>query len=167
MEQLENQNFLEERYQLVVDRIREIPGERSGQEGLGRYFASMSEFLLLLDDTRTFLKEGGLEKASLEELQKRNRALYEDVLPKHYDISFGNPKYAVKTLGEEYGQMLCWLHRHLYLLIEDVYEGRTEELTAGMELFMEIYNSFAYDASENRMPKREEIRDIIYWYNKQ
>lgn len=164
MEQLENQNFLEERYQLVVDRIREIPGERSGQEGLGRYFASMSEFLLLLDDTRTFLKEGGLEKASLEELQKRNRALYEDVLPKHYDISFGNPKYAVKTLGEEYGQMLCWLHRHLYLLIEDVYEGRTEELTAGMELFMEIYTSFAYDASENRMPKREEIRDIIYWY---
>ena len=47
-----------------------------------------------------FLKQGAYKNASLEELQKRNRALYEDVLPEHYENSYGNPAYAVKTLGE-------------------------------------------------------------------
>lgn len=163
MEQVENIEFVEERYQLAIDRIKEISGEHFGQEELERYFESMAEFLLLLDETRIFLNNGGLQKASLEELQERNLKLYEDVLPEHYEESFGNPTYAVKKLGE-YGQLLGWLHFRIHLLIEEVYEGRTENLVAGMEVFLEVYTAFAYGASENLMPKKEEIREILYWY---
>lgn len=160
----ENIEILEERYQLVRDRIREIPGESFEKTELKDYFDRVAEFLLLLDDTRKFLSEGGLQKASLEELQKRNHALYADVLPKQYKTSYGNPDYAVKRLGEEYGQELCWLYRRMRLLIEAVYEGNEEDVVAGMELFAEIYAAFTYDASEKLQPGKAELRDMLYWY---
>lgn len=165
MDRIEENEFLRERYALVTERIREISGEKLGREELEAYFGSLAEFLLLLDDTGKFLKAGGLEDASLEELQRRNHDLYADVLPGHYGESFGNPAYAVKALGEEHGQTLCWLHRKLHMLIEDVYESREEDVVAGMELFVEIYTAFAYGISEGQVPGREEIRDILYWHS--
>lgn len=165
MDRMEESEILRERYALVTERIREISGEKLGREELEAYFGSLAEFLLLLDDTGKFLKAGGLEDASLEELQRRNHDLYADVLPGHYGESFGNPAYAVKTLGEEHGQALCWLHRRLHMLIEDVYESREEDVVAGMELFVEIYTAFAYGISEGQVPGREEIRDILYWHS--
>lgn len=162
---MENQEILRERYALVIERIREIAEEKLGREELEAYFQSMAEFLLLLDDTWKFLRAGGLEEAPLEELQRRNHALYADVLPGHYEESFGNPAYAVKVLGEAYGQPLCWLHRRLRMLIEDVYLDREEDVTAGMELFVEVYGAFAHGIPEGELPGREEIRDILYWYS--
>lgn len=162
---MENQEILRERYALVIERVRDIAEEKLGREGLEAYFQSMAQFLLLLDDTWKFLRAGGLEDAPLEELQRRNHALYADVLPEHYEESFGNPAYAVKVLGEAYGQPLCWLHRRLRMLIEDVYEDREEDVTAGMELFVEVYGAFAHGMPEGELPGREEIRDILYWYS--
>ena len=52
------------------------------------------------------------KKLSLPQLQERNHRLYEDILPEHYEESFANPDYAVKELGEGYGQILsCSLYR--------------------------------------------------------
>lgn len=160
----EKKEVLQERYQLVTDRIREIPGEAFEQKELKEYFDKMAEFLLLLDDTKRFLEEGGLQKASLEELQARNHALYEDVLPENYAVSYGNPDYAAERLGDVYGQELCWLYARLRRLICAVYEGDEEELAAGMELFAEVYAAFTYDASEKLQPDKAAIRDTIYWF---
>ena len=165
VDRMEDNDILSERYALVTERIREISEEKLERGELGAYFSSLAEFLLLLDDTGKFLKAGGLENAPLEELQRRNHELYADVLPEHYGESFGNPAYAVKMLGEEHGQALCWLHRRLRRLIEDVYEGREEDVVAGMELFVEVYTAFAYGILEGQVPGREEIREILYWYS--
>ncbi|MCM1057369.1 MAG: aminopeptidase [Firmicutes bacterium] len=188
-----SQEILEERYELAVERIRSIPAERLGREELKRYFDSVAAFLLLLNDTRSFLAEGGLEKAPLEELQRRNHELYEDVLPAHYEESYGNPAYAVSRLGKEYGGLLSHLYYRLRWLIGAVYEGRLEDLTVGMELFLEVYTLFAYTEAEGAagksasgagvvdgaaapagqelsqeadsgLPDPSEIRDILYWH---
>ena len=66
-----SQEILEERYGLAIERIRCIPREVLKREELKQYFDRVAAFLLLLDDTKKFLAEGGLEKAALEELQKR------------------------------------------------------------------------------------------------
>lgn len=161
---MSERELLKERYDLVLERIRQIPEEQSGEEGLKKYFDRTASFLLLLDDTERFLEEGGLRTASLEELAERNHALYEDVLPEHYDKSYGNPVYAVEMLGE-YGQELSWLYVELRRQIGCLYEGETEQVVAGMELFVEIYGVFACAWNEDRrLPSGDEIRRIIYWY---
>ena len=80
--------IIEERYGLVTDRIREISEEHFGDEKLEAFFSSCAEFLLMIDDTVSFLAEGGVEKARIEELAERNRSLYADILPKILKVSF-------------------------------------------------------------------------------
>ena len=156
---------LVERYGLAVQRIREIQAEKFEKENLKDYFDCTAKFLLLLDETRAFLAEDGLRKAELAELQERNKALYADILPEHYEESYGNPAYAVSRLGEEYGAKLSHLYARMRNLISAVYEGRLEDIVVGMELFLEVYTAFSYAlAEEGKLPAGEEIRDILYWH---
>lgn len=157
-------DILRERFSLAADRIREIPGEHLGDAGLESYFAFCAEFLLMMEETGRFLEQGGLEHAPLEELERRNRALYADILPEHYGQSYGNPAYAVDRLGEEYGRPLSFLYTELRSLIGFVYEGRLEEAVIRMELFLEVYGAFVLGASEGVPPSGKEIREILYWF---
>ena len=155
---------LQERYELAVDRIRQIPGEHFGNPAFEKYFAAVAEFLLMLDETRCFLAEGGLEKAPVEELARRNHALYADVLPEHYEESYCNPEYAVKMLGEELGALLSHLAYRMLPIIGYVYEGVLEEVVVRMELFVEVYTAFTYQWKEDeKLPDRETVRQILYW----
>lgn len=156
---------LKERYDLVVDRLGKISGEKLGDERLEAFFSFCATFLLLIDDTRNFLAEDGLRKADLEELERRNQALYADILPEHYEESYANPAYAVKMLGEERGSLLSALYAELRSLISFVYEGRLEEMVIRMELFVEVYAAFAYAAeSGEAFPSGKAIREMIYWF---
>lgn len=161
---------LKERYALAADRLREIPKEQSGEgrlecEGLRKFFSAEAEFLLMIDDTRDFLGRGGLKTAPLEELSRRNRRLYEDILPENYEKSYANPAYAVRELGEEYGAVLSALWTMERRVIGYVYEGRLESLVIYMELFLEVYGAFVYAASEKEpLPGREDIREKMYWF---
>lgn len=51
-------DIYDERYQLALDRIREIPKEHFGVPVLETYFTAMAEFVLLIDENRRFLQEG-------------------------------------------------------------------------------------------------------------
>ncbi len=158
-------DILEERYGLALQRIKEIPGEHLGQDSLEDYFSFCAGFVLMIDDTRGFLAGGGLESAPLEELERRNQALYGDILPSHYEKSYGNPAVAVKLLGEDYGRELCFLYTKLREMIGFVYEGRLEELVIRLELFAEVYAAFRYkEAEEGGLPSGDEIRGILYWF---
>ena len=63
---MSERELLKERYDLVLERIRQIPEEQFGEERLKEYFDRTASFLLLLDDTGRFLEEGGLRTASLD-----------------------------------------------------------------------------------------------------
>ena len=86
--------------------------------------------------------------ATLKELQQRNHALYEDILPENYENSFANPAYAVKMLGEKFGALAAFLYTEMRSLIGFTYEGRLEELVIRMELFSEVYAAFVYEQQE-------------------
>jgi len=156
---------LKERYGLVTERIRQIPLEHFGEERLEEYFRSCAEFLLMIDDTMTFLAEGGMQKAPVEELARRNRALYADLLPEHYEESYGNPAYAVRMLGEELGAKLSFLYAELRSVIGFAYEGRLEDVVIRMELFVEVYTAFYYAMDQDgSLPSGEDVRRILYWF---
>ena len=165
---MEERELLLERLELALLRIREIPGKDWQGEALQswrEYFTVVAKFLLLIEDNRKFLEQDGLKTATLEELQQRNHALYEDILPENYENSFANPAYAVKMLGEEFGALAAFLYTEMRSLIGFTYEGRLEELVIRMELFSEVYAAFVYEQQENhKLPTYASIREILYWF---
>ena len=162
---MDDRELLKERYGLVLERIGQIAGEHFGFPQLEAYFSFCAEFLLMMDDTMNFLAQDGLRKASIEELSERNRALFADILPKHYETSYGNPEFAVKTLGVELGGELSFLYTELRSVIGYVYEDRLHDVVIRMELFVEVYTAFRYAADQDGgLPSGEDIRRILYWF---
>lgn len=157
--------ILTERMELAAGRISEIAKETFPAEGFEQYFRKMAEFLLLIEDNRRFLVQGGLKTASLQDLAERNHALYQDILPENYGTSFGNPAYAAEMLGEEMGKLLSFLHRELHSMPAFCYAGKTEELVVRMELFVEIYSAFDAQWQEcGTLPEADTVQQILYWF---
>lgn len=157
--------MVEERFLLAEERIREIKKETGMPEAFQKYFHKMADFLLLMTDTYRYAAEGKLYLASLEELKEKNHKLYEDILPENYDESYGNPSYSVSQLGKEYGKLFSFLYAELRSLIVFAYEKKQEDMVIRMELFLEIYSSFACALQETgKIPVYEEIRENVYWF---
>ena len=102
---------VKERYELAKERILEVLEEDGVRGEYGIYFRKTAAFVGEMTDAYDYVDSGKLYEASLEELQERNRRLYRDILPGNYDGSYGNPSYAVKKLGDGYGQLLSFLQR--------------------------------------------------------
>ena len=146
------------RYELAISRIREMMDEETVEEKFRDYFRTVGKFILLIDETNRKLKDGSFEKYSMEELKAWNTKLYEDILVDAYNISYGNPTYAVEKLGAEYGSVLSALYAEIRGAISYVYEQNVEYLDILFELFIEVYNQFEGE------PSIKNIKDTIYWY---
>lgn len=97
-----------ERYELAMERIREIEREEEVRMPLRDYFQKVSAFLILLDDVAQKVRDGSYLKLSLKELQAVNRSLYNDIIEDNYLESYANPTYACKKLGKRYGKLLSF-----------------------------------------------------------
>ena len=153
-----------ERYQLAVSRIKEIKNEKLGMPEFDEYFRTVSGFIEMMDDTLKWSIDGGLEKDSIEELGKRNKALYEDILPEHYDSSFGNPEVAVQKLGEDFGKILSSLYFEIRSMIPSAFEHNLFDMVIRAELFLEVYGAFSSASEAGKLPEYEAIRQIMYWF---
>lgn len=157
--------LIQERYELALARIREIPGEHIGVPALEEYFSRVAGFLSLMGETWEYVSSGRLETSSLEEMKAYNTSLYEDILPGNYGKSYANPAWAVQQLGEEFGRALSFLYYEMRSLIAFAYEQRLEDMVIRLELFVEVYAAFVYEWQENGgVPEYEAIRTILYWY---
>ncbi len=152
--------MIEERYKLAILRIREIEKEETTGQRFREYFRRVAQFLVLIDETRAGLEDGSFASADITELEEWNTRLYEDILPGHYEESYGNPSYAAEKLGEQYGPVLCALYAELRGAIAYVYEENTEYLDILFELFIGVYHQF----EEEEEPEIRHIRDTVYWY---
>jgi aminopeptidase len=165
----ETESVAEERYELARGRLRGIPGESdavfAAAPEFGGFFASAAQFLTGLFDEADFLREGGLSSASLEELQRRNRKLYEDILSDRYGQSWCNPDYAASRTGREYGRLLSALFYELRSAIPHIYMGEQEHALIRAELFLEIYGTFETSLRETGKPPAASSirRDIAAW----
>ena len=158
----ENQAVLE-RYQLSMERIRQIPEEGLAEKAFQEYFISVAGFISLIGDLTEEIHRAGVRgyvySRSLSELAEENRRLYEDILPEHYEESYANPAYAVKKLGEEYGRLLAFLYTEIRGQIVFAFESRLWNITVLNETFIEVYNLF-----EEQIPGAQAIQDVLYWF---
>lgn len=155
-------NIIEERYQIAIDRIRQIKTEELVEKQYVWYFQTVSEFILKLDFVSGEIKQKRLDSYTLEQLEKLNKELYQEIYRENYDSSFANPAYAVKCLGEEYGRILCYLYKKIRDLTGSIYRDEMEIVTLRMELFIEVYNMFE-DEDELRY---DNLKDILYSFEK-
>ena len=129
-------NSLEERYALAMERIEEMMQEQTVPAPFDSYFRFTAGFLLQMKQVREQLLSKEADSFTLEQWQEMNRRMYEDILPENYDRSFGNPVFAVSTLGEIHGKILSFLYTELRGIIGYVFEGLTEQIVVHLELFI-------------------------------
>ena len=150
---------IKERYELSAARLRELLGEESVKEPYRDYFKQVSGFILDCCQVMDAVLDGSFPDWDGDRLRGLNQTLYRDVLPEHYETSYANPAYAVKTLGEEYGQLLCFLYGEIRGDIIYAFEGRLLEMVIYNEALIEIYNLF----EGPELPGRQEVHDVLYW----
>ncbi|RHR30288.1 leucyl aminopeptidase [Clostridium sp. AF19-22AC] len=150
----------QERHELSIERMKQIAAEETAGVQFRPYFQAVSAFLLELEAVRRKIESGQWEEASIETMQNFNQALYADILEGRYETSYADPAYAVRLLGEEYGQLLSMLYTEMRGGIPYVFENRMDYLTILNELFIEVYNCFETE----ELPEYKTLKEIIYWY---
>lgn len=151
-----------ERYEIATSRIREIINEDTVSEPFKSFFCKASEFICKIDDLNSIIKSGEINDFSLDRLKELNKSLFEEIYSENYEESFANPEYAVKTLGEEYGKILCYIYTKNRGMIRNVYMGRLEEVVLQMELFTQIYNYF----EDVKQLEYDNVYETVYSYEK-
>lgn len=159
---MEHLDIILERYEIATSRIREIINEDTVSEPFKSFFCKASEFICKIDDLNSIIKSGEINDFSLDRLKELNKSLFEEIYGENYEESFANPEYAVKTLGEEYGKILCYIYTKNRGMIRNVYMGRLEEVVLQMELFTQIYNYF----EDVEQLEYDNVYETVYSYEK-
>lgn len=149
-----------ERYDLAVERIREIREEKTVAEPYLDFFTKTAGFLEEMIRLRDRVEAGEMKKLSLEELRRENTQCYQDILPENYPTSYASPDYAAKMLGEDLGVLLSFLYTELRGMIVYAWEQKEWDFLVGLELFLQVYSEF----EGGEVPTRENVRKILYWY---
>lgn len=149
-----------ERYELVMDRILELRSEHNVEEKYWPYFRRLADIFMMVDETLKKEETGALDRRDLFECEEMSWQFYYELQEGNYDRCYANPTVAQELLGEEFGQLLCFLYTELRAAIPYAFEGRKRDITILCELFVQIYNCFE---SEEGADKKE-IEQIIYWF---
>ncbi len=155
----ENENMME-RYDLSMERIEGIVSEEGVIQPYNAFFEKTSRFIIMIQELVRNIQRDELENKTMEELKALNDSLYEDIIPENYETSYANPRFAVATLGEEYGKYLSFLYTEIRGMIVYAYENRMTDITIYNELFIEVYNAF--EDMEELTP--EKLKNILYWF---
>lgn len=155
---------MEERFELAAERVKQVSREHETAEPFRSFFAETADYVAVMIEEYRWIAGGGLQRADLQELERHNEICHIDLLGRNYETSWANPAWAVKQLGEKFGQLLCAVSAELHSLTAFVYEQDLEALTIRIELFLEIYCAFVDVAQEKAEPDYEQIREIFYWF---
>ena len=151
-----------ERFELVTERIDEIPSESELPDKLQAYFNTVAAFT---QDVRVVLQKAIAEELmerSLQECEADAKRIFERFMPSNYEESFLNPAYAVSQLGQELGGLLSTLYYQMSVIIRDSFAGRLDSYTAWCELFVQIYGICCMEEEDKY--RAEAVQEAIYSY---
>ena len=135
----QDMTFIKERYDLCVERIKEIAKEQEVPEKYREFFKSEAEFILSVVEMAEMTEAGTYAKQTLSELETWNERLYVKIVPEKYGTSFANPTYAVKKFGVREGKFFSALSAKLMDLVTFAAKKKLYFRTILLELFLEIY----------------------------
>ena len=138
----ESNEELQERYELVTERVAELAKDASEAGKYADYFEKTAQYLVLLNTI--------IEGAKGKEV---NEKLYADIMGDAYATSYANPTYAVEQFGEEAGHILTALCARIRGCRLSVFEGNLQNVCILSELFVEIYSYFCEEEVELALVK--------------
>lgn len=162
---------MEERWNLCVDRIKEIESEPQLKEPFGSYFAQVASFLLKIADL--YERQAAGEKNIWN--AETNTSLYQELLEESYVNSYTNPEKAVLDFGKKLGQIFSFVYAEMFSLPGYVAEADLFEILIRLEWFVEIYcivageeaeradNTASTDAKDAAQ-LYDKIHDCCYWF---
>ena len=153
----ESNEELQERYELVVERVAELAQDASDAKKYADYFEKTAQYLVLLNTIVEDAKNGKI--ASMDEAKGKeiNENLYADILGDAYATSYANPTYAVEQFGKEAGQILTALYARIRSCRLSVFEGNLQNVCITSELFLELYSYFCEEEVELSL-----VKDALY-----
>jgi aminopeptidase len=157
----EEKTDLLDRLELYAGRLATIPEEKTVKEPFSEFFEKEAEFLTYILQLYKKLNEEDKNSISIEELQERNKKLYEELFAENYNKCFGDPDYACARLGKEYGPVFSAIYAELRGVIVYIYEDRLWDLVVCIELFLECLSAFL----DEELPSPESIKNIFVSYN--
>ena len=137
---------LQERYELVAERIAELAKDARDAGKYADYFEKTAQYLVLLNT----IVNGAKGKET-------NEKLYADILGDAYETSYANPTYAVAQFGTEAGQILTALCARIRACRLSVFEGNIQNVCFVSELFVELYSYFCEENVELAL-----VKDALY-----
>ena len=155
---------IKERYDLAMERIRQIEREDEVNPALKDYFHKVAAFLVMVDKVAQMIREGSYDKRSLDELKSINCSLYDDIRGDNYLLSYANPVYACKKLGKKYGKLLSFLYTELRGTIVFAFEKELFLHTIYLELFIQIYGLSRWEADFAHKDIKRAIYEFMYDY---
>ncbi|MGN0439066.1 MAG: aminopeptidase [Lachnospiraceae bacterium] len=151
---------VENRYHLAMERICVFEkGDTNISEPFLDYFRKVASFIQLMHHLKEQVDSQDMKNASFDAMYSYNHKLYEDILPENYEKSYGNPSYAVKMLGMELGQLLCFVYTEIRGMIIYCVENRLFDQTILLELFVELLCMF-----EDGIPNKKDVEQVIYYF---
>lgn len=142
----ESNEELQERYELVRERVAELAQDASEAGKYADYFEKTAQYLVLLDT----IVNGAKGKDVIEKL-------YADILGDAYATSYANPTYAVEQFGTEAGHILTALCARIRGCRLSVFEGNLQNVCILSELFVELYSYFCEEEVELAL-----VKDALY-----
>lgn len=153
----ESNEELQERYELVAERVREIAQDAESTGKYADYFEKTAGLLCLLYRIAEHAQKNEICGMELTEAAELNRQLYADICGEAYETSYANPTYAVAQFGTEAGQILTVLHARIRAQRLSVYEGNIQNICIISELFVELYSYFCEENVELAL-----VKDALY-----
>ena len=138
----ESNEELQERYELVAERVAELAKDASEAGKYADYFEKTAQYLVLLNT----IVNGVKGKEVIEKL-------YADIIGEAYATSYANPTFAVEQFGEEAGHILTALCARVRGCRLSVFEGNLQNVCIISELFVELYSYFCEENVELALVK--------------
>ena len=138
----ESNEELQERYELVAERVAELAENASEAGKYADYFEKTAQYLVLLNT----IVNGAKGKEVIEKL-------YADIIGEAYATSYANPTFAVEQFGEEAGHILTALCARVRGCRLSVFEGNLQNVCIISELFVELYSYFCEENVELALVK--------------
>jgi len=131
---------MKERWELCIERIKEISTETNAGEKWGGLFQEVASFILQVASVCDVSEEEKNIQIKDEKWNKeRVDSFYSGLQENNYVNSYCNPDVAVKDFGKKDGQLLSFLYAEMYSLPAYAAENDIFEILIRMELFIEIY----------------------------
>lgn len=148
---------LQERYELVTQRVAEIAQDALEAGRYADYFEKAAKHLVLLTSIIDYAAKDEIRSMDEAKAAELNRQLYEDIRGAAYEISYANPSYAAAQFGKEAGQILTSLYARIRACGTSAYEGNRQRVCIFSELFVELFSYFCEEEVELGL-----VKDAFY-----